>query len=187
MAEFQSVDWDRLRVTDPQSGQPSSKSSKCVSRNSIKPSQALGQQTRQAQEQMEQQEAQERAKILQSERSSMLDSVPEWRDDEKMKGDLKEIVEYAQSVGFSDDEPRDVAYNRHLQTLRKAMLFDKGQTVVEKKTRKVPKMQRAANGQFVSKKEGQVDRLIKRAQSAKGANKREAQADAVAAMLLGAN
>ena len=103
-----------------------------------------------------------------------------------MKGDLKEIVEYAQSVGFSDDELRDVVYNRHLQTLRKAMLFDKGQTVVEKKTRKVPKMQRAANGQFVSER-GQVDRLIKRAQSAKGANKREAQADAVAAMLLGAS
>ena len=39
---------------------------------------------------------------------------------------------------------------------RKAMLYDKGKTVVEKKTRKVPKMQRAANGQFVSKKEGQV-------------------------------
>ena len=36
MADFQSVDWDRLRVTDPAGGQPSSKSSKCVSRNSIK-------------------------------------------------------------------------------------------------------------------------------------------------------
>ena len=186
MAEFQSVDWDRLRVTDPAEWSAKQQEFQMRQQELNQAGQALGQQMRQAQEQMEQQEAQERAQILQSERSLMLDSVPEWRDEEKMRGDLKEIVEYAQSVGFSDDELRDVVYNRHLQTLRKAMLYDKGKTVVEKKTRKVPKMQRAANGQFVSKKEGQVDRLIKRAQSAKGANKREAQADAVAAMLLGA-
>ena len=102
-----------------------------------------------------------------------------------MKSDLSEIVEYAKSTGFSDEELSDVIYSRHVDVLKKAMLYDKGQTVASKKVKQAPKMQRASNGRFVKQKGGKVQKLIERAQSAKGANKREAQADAVAALLMG--
>lgn len=186
MAEYQSVDWERLRVTDPAEWSAKQYEFQQRQQELNQAGQALGQQMRQAQEQQNEQLALERSKLVEAERAIMLDQIPEWRDEEKMKGDLREIVEYAQGIGFSDEELVEAVRSHHVQTLRKAMLYDRGQTVVEKKARKAPKLQRARNGQFVSKKQGQVDRLISRAKAAKGANKREAQADAVAAMLLGA-
>ena len=69
-----------------------------------------------------------------------------------MKKDLAEIVQYGQSLGFSTDELSNVIHNRELQVLRKAMLFDRGAQVAEKKAKNPPKLQRASNGRFVAKK-----------------------------------
>ena len=183
--EFQSVDWDRLRVTDP--AEWAAKQQEFAQRNQElqQAGQMLGQQMRAQQEEREQVEAQERAVILQSERQLMIESNPSWADEAKMKSDLSEIVEYAQASGFSEEELQDVIYSRHVNVLKKAMLYDKGQTVASKKVKQAPKMQRASNGRFAKQKGGKVQKLIERAQSAKGANKREAQADAVAALLMG--
>ena len=146
----------------------------------------LGQQMRQHQEQQEKQWQAERSEILKSERQAMIDSNPDWADEDRMKGDLKQIVEYAKSNGFSEEELESVIYSRHVNVLKKAMLYDQGKTVAEKKAKRpAPKMQRASNGRFVSKKANKVSKLVERAKAAKGANKREAQADAVAALLLG--
>ena len=103
-----------------------------------------------------------------------------------MKAGLTAVVDYAKSAGFSEEELQDVIYSRHVEVLRKAMLYDQGKTVADKKVKQAPKMQRASNGRFVKQKRGsKVSKLIERAQNAKGANKREAQADAVAALLMG--
>lgn len=184
--EFQSIDWDRLRVTDPAEWAAKQEEFKQRNAELHQAGQMLGQQMRQQQEQMAQVEAQERQKILQSERQLMIDSNPDWADEDKMKAGLTEIVEYAKSSGFSEDELQEVIYSRHVNVLKKAMLYDQGKTVAEKKAKKpAPKMQRASNGRFVSKKANRVSKLVERAKAAKGANKREAQADAVAALLMG--
>ena len=186
MQDFQGIDWDRLRVTDP--GEWTAKQREFEIRNQElqQAGQMLGQQMRAEQEQQSQQEAQQRAAILQSEREQMIEHNPSWRDEEKMKGDLTKIVEYAKSTGFSDDELQDVIYSRHVEVLKKAMLYDQGKTVADKKVKQPPRVQRASNGRFVKQKSGsKVQKLIERAQTAKGANKRDAQADAVAAMLMG--
>lgn len=184
-ADFQAIDWERLRVTDP--GEYAAKQYEFQQRNQElqMAGQMLGQRMKEQQEQFAQQEAQERAEILKVERAAMIESIPEWQDDSKMKGDLQEIVEYAKGAGFSDEELQDVVHNRHVQVLRKAMLFDKGQTVAEKKVKKAPTVQRASNGRFVSQKKSKANKLIERAKNAKGANKRNAQHDAVAAILMG--
>jgi hypothetical protein len=184
-ADFQAIDWDRLRVTDP--AEWSAKQYEFQQRNQElqQAGQMLGQQMRAQQEQIAQQEAQQRAEILKVERAAMIESIPEWSSEDKMKGDLQEIVEYAKGAGFSDEELQDVVHNRHVQVLRKAMLFDKGQTVAEKKVKKAPTVQRASNGRFVSQKQSKTNKLIERAKNAKGANKRNAQHDAVAAILMG--
>ena len=138
------------------------------------------------QEHYTQQEAQESASVLSSERELMIGNNPSWRDQDVMKNELSSIVEYARSSGFDDEELSDVIHSRHVEVLRKAMLYDQGQTVASKKVKKVPNVQRASNGRFVKGgKKGKVNKLIERAQSAKGANKREAQTDAVAALLMG--
>ena len=183
--DFQSIDWDRLRVTDP--AEWAAKQQEFAQRNQElqQAGQMLGQQMRAQQEQATQVEAQERQQILQQERQLMIDSNPSWADEAKMKSDLSEIVEYAQASGFSEEELQDVIYSRHVNVLKKAMLYDKGKTVASKKVKQAPKMQRASNGRFAKQKGGKVQKLIERAQSAKGANKRDAQADAVAALLMG--
>ena len=186
MQDFQGVDWDRLRVTDP--GEWTAKQREFELRNQElqQAGQMLGQQMRAEQDQQSQQDAQWRAEVLQSEREKMIEHNPTWRDDERMKGDLTKIVEYAKQSGFDDEELQDVIYSRHVEVLKKAMLYDQGKTVADKKVKQVPRVQRASNGRFVKgSKNGKVNKLIERAQNAKGANKRDAQADAVAALLMG--
>ena len=185
MAEYQSVDWDRLRVTDPAEWTAKQVEFQRTQQELQQAGQAVGQQLRYAQEQQGQQEQQWRQQTLQQERAAMLDAIPEWQDESKMKGDLTEIVEYAKGAGFSEEELQDVVFNRHVQTLRKAWLYDKGQTVAEKKVKTAPKVQRASNGRFVSKQKSKANKLIERAKNAKGANKRAAQHEAVASILMG--
>ena len=133
--EFQSIDWDRLRVSDP--AEWAAKQQEFAQRNQelTQAGQMLGQQMRAQQEQQAQVEAQQRSEILKSERQLMIDNNPGWADEDKMKGDLREIVEYAQSNGFSEEELESVIYSRHVEVLKKAMLYDKGQTVASKKVK----------------------------------------------------
>ena len=185
MQDFQGVDWDRLRVTDPAEWTAKQREFELRNQELQQAGQMLGQQMRAEQEQQSQQEAQWRAETLQSEREKMIENNPTWRDEERMKGDLTKIVEYAKQSGFDDEELQSVIYSRHVEVLKKAMLYDQGKTVADKKVKQAPKMQRASNGRFVKQKGGKVQKLIERAQQAKGSNKREAQADAVAALLMG--
>ena len=60
----------------------------------------------------------------------MIESNPEWADEARI-ADLGEIIEY-QASGFSPEELQEVIYSRHVNVLKKAMLYDKGQTVAEK-------------------------------------------------------
>ena len=185
MQDFQGVDWDRLRVTDPAEWTAKQREFELRNQELQQAGVMLGQQMRAEQEQQSQQEAQWRAETLQSEREKMIENNPSWRDEERMKGDLTKIVEYAKQSGFDDEELQSVIYSRHVEVLKKAMLYDQGKTVADKKVKQAPKMQRASNGRFVKQKGGKVQKLIERAQHAKGSNKREAQADAVAALLMG--
>ena len=184
--EFQGIDWDRLRVTDPAEWTAKQREFEIRNQELQQAGQMLGEQMRLEQEQQSQQEAQERAVLLQSEREKMIESNPSWRDETVMSGDINKIVDYARSNGFDDEELKDVTHSRHVEVLRKAMLYDQGKTVADKKVKQAPKMQRASNGRFVKgKKNDKVNKLIERAKNAKGANKREAQAEAVAALFMG--
>lgn len=185
--EFQSIDWERLRVTDPAEWSAKQYEFQQRQQELQNAGMALGQQMRQRQEEHEALNKSAREMTLKEERQRMVESVPEWSDETKMKSDLTEIFSWAKEQGFEDNELQDVIFNRHIQMLRKAMLYDQGKTVAEKKVKKAaPKMQRASNGRFVSsKKRSKMNQLIERAKTAKGANKRNAQHDAVAAILMG--
>ena len=185
MQDFNGVDWDRLRQTDPAEWTAKQREFEIRNQELQQAGQMLGQQMRAEQDQFSQQEAQERAAILSSEREKMIENNPSWRDEEVMRGELGKIVAYASSSGFSDEELSDVIHSRHVEVLKKAYLYDQGKTIANKKVKQAPKMQRASNGRFVKQKGGKVQKLIERAQNAKGANKRDAQADAVTALLMG--
>lgn len=183
LAEYNNVDWQNIKESDPSRYLIAQQEFQQRQQQLLQAGQQLGQQMRAMNEQQEREYQAERAKTLSAERVAMVESVPEWNDADVMKKDLAEIVQYGQSLGFSEDELSNVIHNRELQVLRKAYLYDKGQTVAEKKSKTPPKMQRAANGRFVSKKDSKLNRLVERAKSAKGGEKRDAQAEAVLALL----
>lgn len=185
MQDFQNIDWDRLRVTDPAEWTAKQREFEIRNQELHQAGMMLGEQMRKEQEQASAQEAQWRQNTLQQERAALTEAVPEWRNEEKMSADMRDIIQYARDQGFPDEELQDVTFARHVVTLRKAMLYDQGKTVANKKVKQPPKMQRASNGRFVKQKGSKVQKLIERAQHAKGSNKREAQADAVAALLMG--
>lgn len=183
MADYQNTDWQALRVSDPAEFVARQHDFQQRQNELQQAGQVIGQQMRQQQEQADQQWQQERSQILSSERQNMVNSVPEWSDEGVMKKELGQLVEYGRSLGFPDEDLSNVIHNRELQVLRKAFLYDQGQTVAEKKVKKSPKMQRASNGRFTSKKGSKVDRLVERAKSARGGEKRDAEAAAILAVL----
>ena len=186
MGEFSSIDWDALRVRDPAEWAAKQQEFQMRNQELQQMGQQVGQQMAQHQGQMTEQEQAQRQELLTQERAALTTAIPDWAEEEKMTAGMGEIIEYARAQGFPDDELADVVHSRHVITLRKAMLYDQGKTVAEKKVKQAPRMQRASNGRFAGQKKGsKVQKLVERAQAAKGANKREAQADAVAALLMG--
>jgi len=186
MGEFNAIDWDALRVRDPAEWAAKTQELQMRQQELHQMGQAVGQQAAAQQGQMTEQEQAQRQQILAHERVLLTEAIPDWQDGEKMSAGMADVIEYARAQGYPDEELSDVTMSRHVVTLRKAMLYDQGKTVAEKKVKKAPRMQRASNGRFVSStKKSKVNRLIERAQNAKGANKREAQADAVTALLMG--
>lgn len=70
-------------------------------------------------------EAEARAKFVQAEREKLSTTVPEWKDPEKFKAGMTEVVQYLKGQGFVDAEIGQVVDARHVQLLRKAMLYDR--------------------------------------------------------------
>ncbi len=82
--EFQGIDWDRLRVTDPAEWTAKQREFEIRNHELQQAGQMLGQQMRAEQEQYSQQEAQQRSAVLGSERERMIENNPSWRDAERM-------------------------------------------------------------------------------------------------------
>ena len=83
---------------------------------------------------------------LASEASKLKGWIPEFRDEVKADIARKEIKAYAKSIGFSDQELANVYDARAVQTLYKAMQYEKlmkGKTVATKKVTEAPKTLKA--------------------------------------------
>jgi hypothetical protein len=79
---------------------------------------------------------------LASEAQKLKEWIPEFRDEVKADIARKEIKAYAKSIGFSDQELANVYDARAVQTLYKAMQYEKlmkGKTVATKKVTEAPK------------------------------------------------
>lgn len=83
---------------------------------------------------------------LASEAQKLKEWIPEFRDEVKADIARKEIRAYAKSIGFSDQELANVYDARAVQTLYKAMQYEKlmkGKTVATKKVTEAPKTLKA--------------------------------------------
>jgi hypothetical protein len=122
------------------------------------------------QQQAEQQE--HLKKHLASEADKLKEWIPEFRDEVKADLARKEIRSYAKSIGFSDQELANVYDARAVQTLYKAMQYEKlmkGKSVATKKVNEAPKTLKAgaAQPQGTSEQEAYKKQYQKLKQSGK--------------------
>ena len=127
--------------------------------------------------QQQSQEQQEQLKAhLANEAQKLKEWIPEFKDEVKADIARKEIKAYAKSIGFSDQELANVYDARAVQTLYKAMQYEKlmkGKGVATKKVSEAPKTLRsgAAQPQGTSEQEAVKKQFQKLKQSG---NKRDA-------------
>jgi hypothetical protein len=102
---------------------------------------------RQRLSQQQQQEQQEALKQhLAGEAQKLKEWIPEFKDEARAEVARRQIKEYAKSIGFSDQELANVYDARAVQTLYKAMQYEKlvkGKGVATKKVAEAPKTLRA--------------------------------------------
>jgi len=128
-----------------------------------------------AQQQQAEQQEQLQSHLAQ-EAQKLREWIPEFRDEAKADMARKEIRNYAKSIGFSDQELATVYDARAVQTLYKAMQYEKlmkGKGVATKKVSEAPKTLKAgaAQPQGSSEQEAMKKQFQKLKQSG---NKRDA-------------
>jgi hypothetical protein len=103
-------------------------------------------------EQARQRVAQDRMSELQSrvdvETQKLVDAIPEWKDEAKLKAGQTELVEYAKTVGWTPEDLATVYDHRAVVMLRKAMLYDKA--MAKAKAAKTPAPTRPATERTVN-------------------------------------
>ena len=91
---------------------------------------------------------------LAAQRADMLNRLPQWKDDERRDKERIEVINYARSIGFSEQEVAQATDARAIEMLYKAMQWDNLQRkkpTAKKRTKEAPKMAKA--GQPRTKKQ----------------------------------
>ena len=120
---------------------------------------------------IQQEQAQEqqvfRQKHLEAQRVEMLDRIPAWSNEDTRNAERQEVIKYAQSRGFSQEETSQASDARAIELLYKAWQWDnlqKKTPAAKKKAKSAPKMAKAgqpkSKAQVASRQRKQgLDRL----------------------------
>jgi hypothetical protein len=87
----------------------------------------------QANQQRQQQQMHE---LITAEVERLPEVIPEWKDQERAGQEREQLREYLLENGVAEDEMQALVRANHIKVLRKAMLYDQGQTKVKKATKK---------------------------------------------------
>jgi hypothetical protein len=141
MREYQSVDWNSLRQTDP--GQYAALQQDFANRKAQVQNvfQQVGAQRSQQAQQFEQQ----KAKYLSDEAEKLPSVIPEWKDQATRAKESAEILEWGAKKGFTAEQMRGLSESSalHVAIVRQAMLYERQQAqkpMVENKVRLAPKI-----------------------------------------------
>ena len=87
------------------------------------------------QQRLAQEAAADQARAIQAfveeERAKLPDVIPEWKDQETMVREAKELRDWALAQGLTEQDVEGLRQASHVALLRKAMLYDKGRTKVQ--------------------------------------------------------
>lgn len=103
---------------------------------------AVKQERARVQQEQAQQQQQYIQRHVQAEQEKLKTLIPEFKDEAKAEVIRQDIRKYAKSIGFSDQELSQVYDSRAVQTLYKAMMFERlqnGKSALSKKVASAPK------------------------------------------------
>ena len=144
LEQYQSVDWERLKVEDPLQWSISRQEFADAQNKILATKAEQGQAIQRAQAEFQQQHQ----VTLQQEHDKMVEAMPEWAEPDKQQEIATGIRNYATSQGFQKEELDSLSDHRSLLVLHKAMLHDQLQKadVKGKKLKGKPRVIRAGQG-----------------------------------------
>ena len=74
--------------------------------------------------------------VLAEEVHKLPDVIPEWRDEQRAATEREELRAYLIDNGVAEEELQSLVRANHIKVLRKAMLYDKGQSRIKKAAKK---------------------------------------------------
>ena len=121
------------------------------------------------QQEKQQEMVQAHQQHLAQEQQRLLERIPEWRDEEVATREKQQVIQYAQRIGFTEQELQTASDSRAIETLRKAYLYDElmaKKPAAQKKVRKAPKVTKSGKptpkSEMTAKRKSQAfDRLKK--------------------------
>jgi hypothetical protein len=144
LEQFQNVDWENLRQTDPIAF--------VTKKEELREAQDRVRQAQEEQGKALQKQQEETAKLrqlaVQEEHTKLVAAVPEWNDAEKRGKMAGELSAYAVEQGFTKEELQQLIDHRSLIVLMKAQKYDalRKSDVKAKKIKNKPKVVRSGKG-----------------------------------------
>lgn len=185
IAEYDNVDWDKLRNEDP-AEYAAARSDYAVKANQMKSIlEAINKDKATHQQETAESANVARQAYLKTQYEKMVENNPAWSDENVLKAAHTEYKSFVQEqYGFGDAEWALVNDSRLIELIKDAKKYHAGAKVAERKRAKpVPKFQKSRG---VSKpKTSKLEKLTAAAKNATGAEKRDLQSTAVATLLLG--
>lgn len=152
MREFNAVDWQTLRVTDP--AEYSARHHDFQARNN-----QLQGMLQNVQQQRAQQSQQSMQMNLQQQHEALVKAIPEWTDEAKATTGKAEVAKYLKQNGFGPEEIGRISDHRAVIMTRKAMLYDammQQKPTLENKVRSTPKIVKPGTTQQANQRDQSV-------------------------------
>jgi hypothetical protein len=158
MREYQSIDWQTLRVTDP--AEYAAKAADFQMRQG-QLQQMLGT-VEQAKAQQYHQQTEQYRTFLTEQAQKLPELIPEWKDNAVAETEMKALKEWGVKAGLDPQEVNTVGKAAYVAIMRKAYLYDKLQqskAPIEAKVRAAPKLVKPGQPQTTSREQQNVASL----------------------------
>ena len=117
--------------------------------------------------------------VLAEEVHKLPDVIPEWRDEQRAATEREELRAYLIDNGVAEEELQSLVRANHIKVLRKAMLYDKGQSRIKKAAKKGNRSATVKPGS----RQGQVKPSSKKMKSARQRLAKSGRLDDAAGLL----
>lgn len=143
LAQNSSIDWDKLRVTDPAEFAAKRQEMGEQYRQVDLFLQQIQAQKSQQSEELQKQEQERFSQYVADQGRQLMEKFPEWQDPKVRVAEQKDIKMYLASKGFTPEEMSNIVDARHIEVLKDALQAKKTTgkvNVAKKKVAKVPKV-----------------------------------------------